>query len=65
MEIKQVRLTSQMSVEIKESIELFLYRSSELVENYSDLKKKGVNFGGLTNYSFEDGKISGPSHEYM
>tara|TARA_R100001377_G_scaffold69227_1_gene44540 strand:+ start:11 stop:157 length:147 start_codon:yes stop_codon:yes gene_type:complete len=37
-----------------------LYRSTELIENHTDIKSKGVGFGGLSNYSFEDGVISGP-----
>lgn len=61
MEFKQVPLTSPLSTDMKDSVELFLYRAAELIENYDDLKKKGVGFGGSSNYSFEDGVISGPS----
>jgi hypothetical protein len=61
MEFRQVPLASPLTAKMKDSIELFLYRSAELIENYNDIKSKGVGFGGLSNYSFEDGVISGPS----
>ncbi|MEZ8827026.1 hypothetical protein AB6E04_22010 [Vibrio amylolyticus] len=61
MEFKQVPLTTPLTADTKDSIELFLYRAVELIENYNDLKKKGVSFEGVSNYSFEGGMISGPS----
>ncbi|QQX78365.1 hypothetical protein JK628_12205 [Shewanella sp. KX20019] len=59
MKSRNVDISAPLTNEVKKSIELFQYRSKELIDNYEDIKIKGLNVCGSHTFSFEGGKISG------
>ncbi|MEZ8757444.1 hypothetical protein AB4116_18010 [Vibrio splendidus] len=59
MKYRNVDISVSLTDEMKASIDLFQYRASELIDNFEDIKNKGLDVDGLLNFSFEGGKISG------
>ncbi|MCT4348161.1 hypothetical protein AB4395_11845 [Vibrio splendidus] len=59
MKFRKIQISTPISREMEDSLELFQYRAQELIENYENIKKQGFDIGGSQSFSFQNGQISG------